>query len=153
MMFYQDHHAVYPITSSLEMDINTSQLHQYEPPNWASSLKHIPQHFVKVRHILKYRNILKYTKLTVDREALLRRPGVTGYKLIHSWYFIIYIKITPPSKKCYLHHALHTTWGSSGGGDGCKRPGGTWIFARNVIRTCQGRQTSTWGPRWKMDDP
>ncbi|KAJ7388376.1 hypothetical protein OS493_038022 [Desmophyllum pertusum] len=29
------------------MDINNSPLHQYEPPSWASSLKNIPQHFVK----------------------------------------------------------------------------------------------------------
>ena len=27
-----------------------TQLHQYEPLKWASSLKNIPQHFVKVRY-------------------------------------------------------------------------------------------------------
>ena len=33
-------------------DINMlTQLHQYEPPKWASSLKNIPQHFVKVRYL------------------------------------------------------------------------------------------------------
>jgi len=28
-----------------------TQLQQYEPPKWASSLKNIPQHFVKVRYL------------------------------------------------------------------------------------------------------
>ena len=28
-----------------------SQLHKYVPPEWASSLKNTPQHFVKVRQV------------------------------------------------------------------------------------------------------
>ena len=31
-----------------------SQLHRYDPPKWATSLKNIPQHFVQVRSLKVY---------------------------------------------------------------------------------------------------
>ncbi|KAJ7388375.1 hypothetical protein OS493_038020 [Desmophyllum pertusum] len=58
------------------MDVNNSPLHQYEPPNWASSLKNIPQHFVKLAqrntpiHPWNIPNLPKEFSLSVKRDDL-----------------------------------------------------------------------------------
>lgn len=41
--------ALYRNFAGMSGSYTISQLHKYEPPKWASSLKNIPQHFVKVK--------------------------------------------------------------------------------------------------------
>ena len=43
------HASVFNFNAEMSGSYTISQLHKYEPPKWASSLKNIPQHFVKVR--------------------------------------------------------------------------------------------------------